>query len=223
MVWSHEAISAERYRPLLTDTHRRKLLTSPDSLSRVERQRLREIALAGIYDLTFLLSTLPNDDRRKVFSHVADPRLRENDWFQELGEAWQLPPEFTLREDVQDYVSTLPDRFDSLPNEATRVVLDHLDADPSLADATIDSRQELFEYQAQFRLLEFDRVLNVLMANISVGLESNGVSVEEVATSNPDTGKTQQEWSDAELRDLTEFESDLEELAEKGSLIGRID
>lgn len=226
-MWSHEAISAERYRPLLTAGQRKKLLEQPDDLERKEYQRLRNIALAGIYDLMFMLNFLPNDERDKIFSYMDETRLQDS-WtyhYPAEGETWQAPGEIEFRQEFIDLLESL-DETEVPPHEAIIPIFDELDREPKLADASIETRQELLRYQAELKLLDFDVALFGLLNAIELGLEANGISMEDFGERIEGyiDGWLDGQASEAEdAEKLEEFRSRISEISSDGSLVRDIE
>jgi hypothetical protein len=226
-MWSYEALSAERYRPLLTASKRKQLLESPEGLSRKERQRLRQIALAGIYDLTFLLNRLSDQDRNKIFSQAEspyenprqDPRI--GDYYQNYAdpESWDPPSVIRFKYWVEERLSEVDSSSDWA---ATEAILKQLDRDHKLAETTMETRAEILKPIVPYRRLEFGTILAGLVGQIRIGVEQNGVAFEElfgrlesVESNGPQEGASENE-------ELRSFESYLRDISSDGSIIEEI-
>lgn len=229
-MWSIESLSAERYRPLLTAQKRRDLLEGPDSLSRKERQRLRQIALAGIYDLTFLLGELPDDDVRKVFSDARPPAEdpKEDHRIGNYHQKKSDPDWWTPTTNIE-YVDGFRDRLlavdDSDQWEAQETVLNILSMDPKLAETDMETRSELLKPIIPYERLRFTDWIGRLISIINDGFRRNGLDLESGMRQFRQNNLDMQDSNTSSVDqsgDLAAFKSDLEDLAIDGSLIVEI-
>ena len=110
--------------------------------------------------------------------------------------------------------------------QAQEMILHKLDRDPKLAETDMNTRAELFKPLAMYRRLDFGVALIALFLNIEEGLQQNDLSFQDLQEryepSRPEESPEKETPSEGLKEELRSFESDLDNLADDGSIVADI-